>query len=80
MNTKGTYYGGSTAVQHTRQVVENIRRNGVNVLSYFIGDTGIYNSARGKFQTMYGQDARYVDVRSAHEVLTTLNEKLVATP
>ena len=80
MNTKGTYYGGSTAVQHTRQVVENIRRNGVNVLSYFIGDTSIYNSARGKFQTMYGQDARYVDVRSAHEVLTTLNEKLVATP
>ena len=34
---KGYSYYGTSAVQHTRKQVDNMRKRGINVLSYFIG-------------------------------------------
>lgn len=75
-------YDGETAYKHTRLMIQMMRENGVKVLSYFISDPG---SAWGggehdkqAFKKMYGEDAVYVNVENAGEVLRTLNKLLLA--
>lgn len=75
-------YGGKVAFDHTRNMVNRIRERGVKVLSYFICDEGSYygtptQKTRDAFRYMYGQDAQFVNVQSATEVLRTLNKLLL---
>jgi hypothetical protein len=76
-SARGLYYSGVKAAEHTRGVVENIRRAGVNVLSYFIGHEAWHPTAANLFRIMYGTDSQFVDVQNVHQVLRTLNERLV---
>jgi hypothetical protein len=62
-------YGGESGVNHTRKQVEGIRRLGVKVLSYFVGD----GYAEGDFRTMYGKDAVFIQPDSIPEIARTLN-------
>lgn len=77
-------YGGQVAFDHTRHMVQRMRERGVKILSYFISDTSRYVSPSSSeriskaFRYMYGQDAQFVDVRNATEVLRTLNKLLLA--
>lgn len=77
-----TGYHGDLAVTHTRTMVQQMRDRGVKVLSYFIDDShagyfsGRINYAKDCFKRMYGEDAVYVNVESATEVLRTLNRAL----
>jgi hypothetical protein len=68
-------YNGEFAHDHTRKQVQMIREHGVKVLSYFIGEEYGYCN-KDAFQRMYGEDAVYVNVESATEVLRTLNKRL----
>jgi len=75
-------YGGKVAFDHTRSMVNRIRERGVKILSYFIDDRSSYGGAasektRAAFKHMYGQDAQFVNVQSATEVLRTLNKLLL---
>ena len=78
-------YGGEQAAKHTRAQVKEMRDRGVKVLSYFIEDNGGYNyrpanyesNARILFRKMYGEDAVFVNVESAGEVIRTLNSRLI---
>lgn len=81
---KGPYstyinYGGDFAAEHTRKQIRTMREAGVKILSYFISDGTWKPSATSKrlFDLMYGQDASYVDVKNAGEVLRTLNKLLL---
>ena len=74
-------YGGSVAESHTRKQVQIMREAGVKILSYFISEDGVSDyllgSSRDAFRRMYGEDATYVNVSNATEVLRTLNKVLL---
>jgi hypothetical protein len=74
-------YGGEKAANHTRQMVHMMRERGVKVLSYFIEDRGGHYGAsdacKNLFRKMYGEDAVFVNVESAAEVIRTLNSRLI---
>lgn len=78
-------YDGEAAWKHTRQMVQMLKDNGVKILSYFITEAAASayswaNPAADKeaFRKMYGEDAEYVNVENAAEVLRTLNKLLLA--
>lgn len=70
-------YSGEPAAQHTKQQVKKIRDSGIDVLSYFITDYGSnfeHSSDWRVFKTMYGNDAKYVNVENMFEVAKSMNE------
>ena len=70
-------YSGEPAAIHTKQQVKKIRECGIDVLSYFITDYGSnfeHSSDWRVFKTMYGNDAKYVNVENMFEVAKTMNE------
>jgi hypothetical protein len=71
------YYEG--ALTHTASQVDNLRRNGVKVLSYFIAD-GNYNRDKEErdFKKMYGSDAQYINVENVTAIARTINKKMLA--
>ena len=66
------YYGD--ALNHTKKMVNKIRGMGVNVLSYFIGDTYDRDRYVQDFKTMYGKDASFINVTNVMEVAKTMNK------
>jgi hypothetical protein len=71
-------YGGSHALNHTRDQVNTMRKNGLHVLSYFVSDNDYdRESLSGQFKTMYGADARFVDVSSVADIANTMNAKFL---
>ena len=70
-------YSGEPAALHTKKQVKKIRDSGIEVLSYFITDYGSnfeHSSDWRVFKTMYGNDAKYVNVENMFEVAKTMNE------
>jgi hypothetical protein len=58
-------------------MVDEIRYMGVNVMSYFIGDSYDRSQATGTFKRMYGSDAEFIDVTSVISVAKTMNKKFL---
>jgi hypothetical protein len=50
---------------------------GVNVLSYFIGDDYDRSNNMEDFKSMYGSDAKFIDVTNMMNVSKTMNEKFL---
>lgn len=70
-------YSGESAALHTKKQVKKIRDSGIDVLSYFITDYGSnfeHSSDWRVFKTMYGNDAKYVNVENMFEVAKSMNE------
>lgn len=72
-------YSGMEAVNHTKRQVQAMREAGVKILSYFISDYeyGKKSTSGNTFAQMYGENASYVNVQSAGEVIRTLNTLLL---
>ena len=72
------YYDG--AIKHTKSQIDTMKRNGIKILSYFIG--GTYSEEDGResrdFKRMYGSDAQYVNVENVSAVARTINKKMIA--
>jgi len=72
------YYDG--AIKHTKSQIDTMKRNGIKILSYFIG--GTYSDEDGReskdFKRMYGSDAQYVNVENVSAVARTINKKMIA--
>ncbi len=68
-------YSGAPAHEHTRTMVNKIRKMGIEVLSYYIG--GGWGGGSTAFTTMYGSDARFINVTNIIEVAHTLNKKFL---
>tara|TARA_Y100000816_G_C26100418_1_gene583025 strand:- start:608 stop:2740 length:2133 start_codon:yes stop_codon:yes gene_type:complete len=66
------YYCGDEAVNHTRDMVNKMRKMGINILSYFISD---YDSDKTlqDFKTMYGGNAENINVSSVTQIAKTMN-------
>lgn len=73
------YYSGEVAYKHTRLMVNMMRDAGVRVLSYFISDYALSDTSgtAQAFRRMYGEDAVFVNVENAGEVIRTLNKVLI---
>ena len=69
---KGYNYWGPTAISHTRTQIENMRKKGVKVLSYFIGNSN--GLANDDFTKMYGRSATGIDVTSLIPLAKALNK------
>ena len=68
------YYYDKTAETHTKKMVDEIRKKGVKVLSYFIGDEYGRDRNMEAFKTMYGKDASFINVTSVMEVSKSMNK------
>ena len=74
--TKGLKYKGKEAILDTANAVKNIKKKGVNILSYFIQSktTEIKEKELNEnFQIMYGKEASFIDPKNINEVTKTLN-------
>ena len=68
-------YGGTNALLHTKKMVNQIKDMGIQVMSYFVGDSGYsYSRSRDNFKTMYGSDSKFIDVTQIVPITKTLNE------
>lgn len=73
---RGFYYAGIDAAKHTKKMVDNMKRIGIKVLSYFVDENHTVNpnSPTGRiFKHCYGDDAKYINVTSVNEVSKTIN-------
>lgn len=66
-------YAGNEALNHTRGEIKKMRRKGVKVLSYYIGG----GHSDSDFNTMYGNDSRFIDVEDITQIKNTLNDKFL---
>ena len=77
-NNEINYYH-EDAFNHTRKMVNEFRKSGIKVLSYFVGDSGSYREDDDKrdFKKMYGNDAEFIDINSVMGISKTMNEKFL---
>ena len=65
-------------VEFTRKVINTYRELGINIISYFIYDSGwLPDSSRRSFKTMYGADAQFINPTNMNEVSKTVNAKFL---
>ena len=72
-------YHGEESFNHTRKQVNKIRKNGYNVISYYVSDNecefGI--SHRDNFKKMYGKDANFINIENLNQIVSTVNTKMM---
>ena len=67
-------YSGHNALLHTKKMVGQIKDMGIQIMSYFVGDTHGYGRSRENFIVMYGNDSRFIDVKQIVPIVKTMNE------
>ena len=75
-SNKEVYYNGEEARLHTRDMVNKMRKMGINILSYFISSRwsdGGDDTNLNRFKQMYGSDASQIDILSIPAVARTMN-------
>lgn len=73
---RGFYYVGFPAAKHTKKMVDNMKKMGIKVMSYFVSDSHITNTQSQTtqvFKESYGDAARFIDITSVGEVSKTMN-------
>ena len=77
-SNKGIDYSGYSALNHTREQVSNFRKNGINILSFFIEDSEWgRDRLKRDFKSMYGQDASMIDSTKVVALAKELNKKFL---
>jgi hypothetical protein len=72
------YYYDYEAIEHTKSMVHKIKKSGIDIISYFIGNS--INSDHSKatdFKKMYGKDSQFIDVTSVTSVAKTINSRFL---
>ena len=69
-------YGGEQALLHTSKQVKKMKREGIKVISYFIGGKG-YGDSKEDFQLMYGKDSHFIDTNNLLSLAKTMNNKFL---
>ena len=70
-------YSGEGALNHTRQQVVKMRKEGIKVLSYYISGGYESDTCSGDFKKMYGKDAEYVNTNNVISLAKTMNSKFL---
>ena len=72
-------YKGEAAILDTARVIKNIKKGGVNILSYFIQSEhhNYKHDTENNFKKMYGKDASFIDINNINEITKSLNKLLL---
>ena len=70
-------YYNHEALSHTKTQVNEIRKMGVKVLSYYVGDSYDRNETMDDFKKMYGTDAEFINLRNVTQISKTMNSKFL---
>ena len=70
-------YKGKDAILDTARVINNIKKSGVSILSYFIQGDDISYDTKSNFKQMYGKDASFINTNNINEITKTLNQLLL---
>lgn len=85
----GFSYGGDDAAKHTKRQVGIMKSNGIKILSYFIKTeltlmnnlgmlipikSEVEDKTLKQFKTMYGKDARSINIDNVGQIAKTMNE------
>lgn len=76
-------YLGEVGVTHTKAQIDRIRRNEVEILSYFVDDGSVAMmkdhgyDLEHDFRKMYGKNAKFIDVESVSDLARTINDLLL---
>lgn len=86
-NNNKIMYQGQGAAKHTKIQCKKIKKEGYNIISYFVSETEsstpwLYRGFGGSnpgdlFKIMYGTDAIFTNVENLSQVVTTLNKKML---
>ena len=74
------HYADGNGVEHTKNQVNKIRRQGIHILSYYVQDDsyasllGDGHNTKRNFQVMYGKDARFIKTNSVVDLAKTIND------
>jgi hypothetical protein len=68
-------YAGGPAYEHTRKQVDKIKAAGISVLSYFVNE---YVYVNQNFVKMYGNSAKFIDIKNIGQISKTMNELFMA--
>jgi len=78
-HSSGFSYGGDFACDQTRNQVQKMTASGIEILSYFIDNSSVYDSSKHQcinFKRMYGQNAKFINVSEISKLASTINELL----
>ena len=76
-NGEVAYYH-EAAFAHTKKMVDEIRKQGIKVMSYFVSDSNYDRSDNLRdFRKMYGKDAEMIDLGSVLQISKTMNKKFL---
>ena len=76
-NSNFNYYSHE-ALNHTKNQVNEFRKMGIKVLSYFVGDSDYEHDNNMKdFKTMYGSDAEFINLQNVTQISKTMNSKFL---
>ena len=70
-------YYSEDAMIHTKTQVNEIRKMGVKVLSYFVGDEYSGGENLNDFKTMYGSDAEFINLNNVTQISKSMNAKFL---
>jgi hypothetical protein len=78
-NISSASYNFSAAINHTAKVVNEYKKDNIGLLSYFIHDTwDKTQKAEATFKTMYGKNAKYINISNVSLVANTINNLLLS--
>ena len=75
-NSNFNYYNAE-ALNHTKSQVNEFRKMGIKVLSYFVGDGYRSEDNMRDFKTMYGKDAEFINLNNVTQISKTMNTKFL---
>ena len=70
-------YYSDEALTHTKTQVDEIRKMGVKVLSYFVGGDYSGDDNMRDFKRMYGSDAEYITLDNVTQISKSMNAKFL---
>lgn len=77
----GVSYSGDIAVTHTRKQINKMRNRGIQILSYYIGNSTTFGKNDGNsnsaFFSMYGENSQFVNPVDMSSIARTLNTKFL---
>ena len=69
-------YHGGEAINHTKRMVNEMRKKGLKVMSYFISESDDEYGMRD-FKIMYGKDSSFINTTNMMEIAKTMNGKFL---
>ena len=70
-------YYNLEALNHTKSQVDNFRKMGIKVLSYFVGDSYDGDRNMTDFKVMYGKDSEFINLKNVTQISKTMNTKFL---